>query len=258
MSAASATDRSKSPQGAWPERHRCRARTRNRRAPVGGTGNRTGGQAGPRRHAARRGRDHCPLSRVLGRFSGRAAVKSTELLTLYPSSTCCRHKDGEEEPNMALELSSQLHDALARYAELEQAVGIGGTAIGPRAQARSCPGAPQFAEQLGLLGLLIAQDRMLAETPDMQQDMSRLFTTFRFALGQHRGELAGGPDRRRSQGLCPVGVGSLHEVRPVLGLVPGKPQFPPRHPCSARPPRLARRSALRPQLRRFDLIRSRG
>lgn len=87
---------------------------------------------------------------------------------------------------MALALSPQLHDALARYAELEQAVVSAGRRSDPERKLDLVRARRKFAEQLGLLGLLIAQDRMLAETPDKQQDMSRLFTTFRFALGQHQ------------------------------------------------------------------------
>ena len=87
---------------------------------------------------------------------------------------------------MALELSSQMHDALARYAELEQAVVSAGRRSDAARKLDLVRARRKFAEQLGLLGLLIVQDRMLAETPDMQQDMNRLFTTFRFALGQHQ------------------------------------------------------------------------
>jgi hypothetical protein len=87
---------------------------------------------------------------------------------------------------MALELSPQLHDALARYAELEQAVVSAGRRSDPERKLDLVRARRKFAEQLGLLGLLIVQDRMLAETPDKQQDMNRLFTTFRFALGQHQ------------------------------------------------------------------------
>lgn len=87
---------------------------------------------------------------------------------------------------MALQLSPQLHDALARYAELEQAVVSAGRRSDAARKLDLVRARRKFAEQLGSLGLLIAQDRMLAEAPDKQQDMNRLFTTFRFALGQHQ------------------------------------------------------------------------
>jgi hypothetical protein len=87
---------------------------------------------------------------------------------------------------MALELSPQLHEALARYAELEQAVVSAGRRSDPERKLDLVRARRKFAEQLGLLGLLIVQDRVLGKTPDMQQDMNRLFTSFRFALGQHQ------------------------------------------------------------------------
>src|SRR4051812_14140094 len=87
---------------------------------------------------------------------------------------------------MALQLSPQLHDALARYAELEQAVVSAGRRSDAARKLDLVRARRKFAEQLGSLGLLIVQDRMLAETPDKQQDMNRHFTTFRFALGQHQ------------------------------------------------------------------------
>jgi hypothetical protein len=87
---------------------------------------------------------------------------------------------------MAINLSAQLHDALARYAELEQAVVSAGRRSDPERKLDLVRARRKFAEQLGQLGLLIVQDRTLAETPDKQQEMNRLFTGFRFALGQHQ------------------------------------------------------------------------
>lgn len=87
---------------------------------------------------------------------------------------------------MALQLSSQLHDALARYADLEQAVVSAGRRSDEARKLDLVRARRKFAEQLGLLGLMIMQDRTLAATPDKQQDMNRLFSAFRFALGQHQ------------------------------------------------------------------------
>ena len=87
---------------------------------------------------------------------------------------------------MAVDLSPQLLDALARYAELEQAVVSAGRRSDPARKLDLVRARRKFAEELGLLGLLIVQDRFLAETPDLQQDMSRHFTAFRFALAQHQ------------------------------------------------------------------------
>lgn len=87
---------------------------------------------------------------------------------------------------MAINLSPQLHDALTHYAELEGAVVSAGRRSDADRKLDLVRARRKFAEQLGLLGLLIIQDRKLAETPDMQQDMNRLFTAFRFALGQHQ------------------------------------------------------------------------
>ncbi|MBO9574235.1 MAG: hypothetical protein J7494_00720 [Sphingobium sp.] len=84
---------------------------------------------------------------------------------------------------MAIQLSPQLHDALAHYAELETAVVTAGRQSRKLELVQS---RRKFAEQIGLLGLLIAQDRALAGTPDKQQEMGRLFTAFRYALGQHQ------------------------------------------------------------------------
>jgi len=87
---------------------------------------------------------------------------------------------------MALQLSPQLHDALARYAELEQAVVSAGRRSDAARKLDLVRARRKFAEQLGALGLIIMQDPVLAETPGKQQDMNRLFSTFRFALGQHQ------------------------------------------------------------------------
>jgi hypothetical protein len=87
---------------------------------------------------------------------------------------------------MAVELSPQLHDALARYAELEQAVVSAGRRSDPARKLDLVRSRRKFAEQIGLLGLLIVQDRALAATPDVQQNMNRHFTAFRYALGQHQ------------------------------------------------------------------------
>ncbi|HEY1124626.1 MAG TPA: hypothetical protein VGE65_03260 [Sphingobium sp.] len=87
---------------------------------------------------------------------------------------------------MAINLSQQLHDALVHYAETEAAVVSAGRRSDADRKLDLVRARRKFAEQLGLLGLLIVQDRVLAETPDIQQDMNRLFTAFRFALGQHQ------------------------------------------------------------------------
>jgi len=87
---------------------------------------------------------------------------------------------------MAVELSLQLHDALARYAELEQAVVSAGRRSDPERKLDLVRSRRKFAEQLGLLGILIVQDRALAATPDVQHEMNRHFTAFRYALGQHQ------------------------------------------------------------------------
>ena len=87
---------------------------------------------------------------------------------------------------MAINLSPQLHDALVHYAEMEAAVVSAGRRSDADRKLDLVRARRKFAEQLGLLGLLIVQDRKLAETPDIQQDMNRFFTAFRFALGQHQ------------------------------------------------------------------------
>ncbi|GEM_PF-1225774 len=87
---------------------------------------------------------------------------------------------------MAVALSPQLHDALALYAELEQAVISAGRRSDPDRKLALVRARRKFAEQLGRIGLLIIQDRQLAATPQVQKDMSQRFTTFRYAMGQHQ------------------------------------------------------------------------
>jgi hypothetical protein len=87
---------------------------------------------------------------------------------------------------MAIELSSQLHDALALYAELEAAVVSAGRRSDPARKLALVQARRKFAEQLGQLGILIAQDSMMRQHPDVQQQMNRHFAAFRYALGQHQ------------------------------------------------------------------------
>ncbi len=87
---------------------------------------------------------------------------------------------------MAVELSPQLHEALALYAELEAAVVSAGRRSDPARKLDLVQARRKFAEQLGRLGLLIAQDQKLRQHAEIQQEMNRHFTAFRFALGQHQ------------------------------------------------------------------------
>lgn len=89
---------------------------------------------------------------------------------------------------MATELSQQLHDALALYAELEAAVVSAGRRSDPARKLDLVQSRRRLAEQLGQLGLLIVQDSQLRQTPDVQQEMNRRFTAFRYALGQHQAD----------------------------------------------------------------------
>ena len=87
---------------------------------------------------------------------------------------------------MAIELSPQLHDALALYAELEAAVVSAGRRTDPARKLDLVQSRRKFSEQIGQLGLLIAQDSSLRQYPDVQQQMGRHFAAFRYSLGQHQ------------------------------------------------------------------------
>ena len=87
---------------------------------------------------------------------------------------------------MAIELSKPLHEALALYAELEAAVVSAGRRSDPARKLDLVQSRRKFAEQLGKLGILIVQDNQLRQDPELQQEMNRRFTAFRYALGQHQ------------------------------------------------------------------------
>jgi len=89
---------------------------------------------------------------------------------------------------LAVKVSPQLHEALALYAELEQAVISAGRRSDPGRKLDLVRARRKFAEQLGRIGILIVQDRQLAATPDIQKAMNKHFTTFRYALGQHQAD----------------------------------------------------------------------
>lgn len=83
-------------------------------------------------------------------------------------------------------LSPALRDALMLYAELEHAVVMAGRSVDPARKLELVQSRRRFAEQLGRVGILLEQDETLAGHPDKQQAMIRLFSAFRYALGQHQ------------------------------------------------------------------------
>jgi hypothetical protein len=87
---------------------------------------------------------------------------------------------------MAVELSAQLQQALALYAELETAVVSAGRRSDAARKLDLVQARRKFAEHLGRIGILIVQDIVLRRQPEAQQTMIRLFTAFRYALGQHQ------------------------------------------------------------------------
>jgi hypothetical protein len=87
---------------------------------------------------------------------------------------------------MPAELSPALRDALNVYADLERQAITLGKRTDPDRKIHLVRLRRQLAEQIGVVGLAIARDSALARTPDLQQEMNRLFTTFRYALGQHQ------------------------------------------------------------------------
>lgn len=86
----------------------------------------------------------------------------------------------------AMRLSAQLRDALGRYRRIEDDV----AAVRDRSDAERkqalVNSRRQLSEQIGQLGPVIEGDVDLAQDPDKQKEISRLFTAMRYSLALHQ------------------------------------------------------------------------
>lgn len=87
---------------------------------------------------------------------------------------------------MTVQTTAALRDALKIYSEIERhLVGIG-KAGDPSRRLELVKWRRKLAEQTGAVGMLIERDPLLAQTPDKQQEMHRIFSAFRYAFGNHQ------------------------------------------------------------------------
>ncbi len=87
---------------------------------------------------------------------------------------------------MQIAIHPTLHSALRACSDIERQI----VAISRRSDAQRKFDLVQwrrkFAEKLGELGLLIDHDDALSRQPEKLREMSRLFSTFRYAIGLHQ------------------------------------------------------------------------
>ncbi|HZV58255.1 MAG TPA: hypothetical protein VFF89_11335 [Sphingobium sp.] len=87
---------------------------------------------------------------------------------------------------MQIAIHPALHSALRACSDIERQI----VAISRRRDAQRkfdlVHWRRKFAEQLGEIGPLIDHDDALLRQPEKMQEMNRLFSTFRYAIGQHQ------------------------------------------------------------------------
>jgi hypothetical protein len=87
---------------------------------------------------------------------------------------------------MPVALSPASHEALSTYADIERQAVMTGRRTDPERKPELVRLRRKLSEQIGVVGLLLARDGDLARTPEKHQEMNRLFTTMRYALGRHQ------------------------------------------------------------------------
>ena len=87
---------------------------------------------------------------------------------------------------MTVQTTAALRDALKVYSEIERhLVGLG-KAGDPARRLELVQWRRKLAEQTGAVGTLIECDPVLAQNPQKQQEMHRIFSAFRYAFGHHQ------------------------------------------------------------------------
>ncbi len=89
---------------------------------------------------------------------------------------------------MMVETSPALRDALSLYSEIQRQLVAVGRQADPARRLEVVKWRRKLAEQTGRVGTLIEQDPVLARHPEKQREMSRIFSTFRYAFGHHQAE----------------------------------------------------------------------
>ncbi len=118
---------------------------------------------------------------------------------------------------MLIEITPALNDALKACSEIERNLIAIGQRADPQRKVDLVQWRRKFAEQMGHVGQLIEQDAALRQRPEMAQEMHSLLSSFRFAIGQQSGELAGRAHRRGCRSLCGLGARHLCEVGTCSG-----------------------------------------
>jgi len=85
-----------------------------------------------------------------------------------------------------VETSPALRDALSLYSEIQRQLVSIGRQVDPARRLEVVRWRRKLAEQTGRVGTLIEQDPVLARNPQKQREMSQLFSTFRYAFGNHQ------------------------------------------------------------------------
>jgi hypothetical protein len=86
---------------------------------------------------------------------------------------------------VVVETSPALREALRRYLEIERHLVSIGKEADPARRLEMVRLRRSLAEQSGAVGSLIEGDSVLARYPEKQREMSRIFSTFRYAFGHH-------------------------------------------------------------------------
>ena len=87
---------------------------------------------------------------------------------------------------MQIAIKPALHDALKTCSDIEREIIALGRNPDPARKLQLVQCRRRFAENIGELAPLIDSDEALLDRPEQHREMSRLFSTFRYAIGQHQ------------------------------------------------------------------------
>ncbi|MBO9574408.1 MAG: hypothetical protein J7494_01595 [Sphingobium sp.] len=87
---------------------------------------------------------------------------------------------------MTITITPALHDALKTCSDIEREIIALGRRADPARKLDLVQCRRRFAENIGTLAQLIDAEHELKKSPDKLQEMGRLFSSFRYAIGQHQ------------------------------------------------------------------------
>jgi hypothetical protein len=87
---------------------------------------------------------------------------------------------------MRITISPALNDALRSCADIERQIFAIGARVDAQRKLDLVHARRKLAERLGSLISLLQDERALADVPEKREELGRLFSSFRYAIGQHQ------------------------------------------------------------------------